>query len=288
MKKITLIGGILLLLFTVSCGVPQADVDKLKKENEELKKELAQCELTPVQILDQANTFYDQTDYTKSREYLQILIAKYVDSDETKKGKQLLKKVENKILETARTNRDNDKKVEEDIAENIQKEESEEESSQKVEEAVAKMKIKYDINDDVTWYSDSSSSVSNAKSYIQTYIGKKEKKPWIGLSVNYFSKKKWLHLERIEITVDGEIFEIEEETPGEFKAGKVSGGKREWLDRVIKKDDILLTEKIASSKITKIKFVGEDDVYTKTVSKTEKKALQNVLDAYIALGGSMD
>ncbi len=282
MKNVRLTSYVLFLIFTIGCGVPQADFEKIKKENEDLKKELAECELTPAQMLEKATSDYDAAEYTKSRERLQTLVAKYANSNEAKQGKRLLKKVENKILETARTSRQDKAPLDDNVDE-----ENTDENSDNNEEAIAKMKVKYDINDDVTWYTDPSSSTLNNKSYIQTYIGKKEKKPWIGLSINYYSKKKWLHLQRIEISVDGEIFEIEEDTPGEFKAKKISGGKREWLDRVIKSRDIQLTEKIASSKTAKIKFVGEDDVYTKTVSKTEKKALQNVLDAFVALGGSM-
>ncbi len=285
MIKITLTGYILLLLFTISCGVPQAEYEKLKKENEKLTKDLAECELTPAQIFDQANSYYDQADYSKSRERFQILIAKYANSNEGKQGRKLLKKVESKLLETARENRNKVENSEGDFAEENH---VEVENTQKNNEAIAKMKVKYDINDHVTWYSDPSASVTNTKSYIQTYIGKKKKKPWMGLSINYFSKKKWLHIERIEITVDGETFEIEEETPGEFKADNTADGKREWLDRIIKKGDIQLTEKIAASKTAKLTFVGEDDVYTRTVSKVEKKAIQNVLDAFVALGGNAD
>ncbi len=287
MKKITLIGCILLLFSILSCGVPQAEYDKLKKENEKLKTDLADCELSPSELFAQANTYYDEANYTKSRERFQKIIAKYANSTEGKKSRKLLRKVENQLLETARANRNKSENNEETVTEN-QDEEQSQQSAKKNKEAIDKMKAKYDINDDVTWYADPSAATTNATNYIQTYIGKRDKKPWMGLSINYFSKKKWLHLERIEITVDGEVFEIEEESPGEFKADNISEGKREWLDRVLQKNEIKLTEKIASSKVAKMKLVGEDDVYTKTISKTEKKALKNVLDAFIALGGSLD
>ncbi|WP_147405072.1 hypothetical protein [Aquimarina sp. AD10] len=290
MKNVTLLTYTLLLLFSVSCGVPQADFDKLKKENEKLKKEIAECELTPAEILEKANVYYDASDFTKSREKLKTLIAKYANSDEGKKGKRLLKRVENKILETARAQNDQDTEVEEEEKNEglSEKEEKERKARQKKKEAaIAKMNKKYDINDDVTWYSDKSSTKLNTKNYIQAYIGKKEKKPWIGISINYFSKKKWLFIERIEIIADKKTFELEENTPGEFNSKEESGGKREWLDRVIKNEDMLMTKAIASSKIAKIRFVGKDDVSTRTISKNEKKAIKNVLEAYVALGGNI-
>ncbi|MEW7291076.1 hypothetical protein [Aquimarina sp. 2304DJ70-9] len=288
MKNITLTGYSLFLLFFISCGVPQADYDKLKNENEKLKNELAECELTPAQIFDQANKYYDAADYIKSRERLMTLKAKYVNSNENKKGKILLKKVEKKILETARnkSKQESNEEVTEEKDEDVTEEEDNIDSEAN-KKALAKMKKKYDINDHVTWYSDKSSTKLSTKNYIQTYIGKKEKKPWLGLSINYFSKKKWLYLERIEINVDGEIFEIEENSEGEFKTKQESGGKREWLDRIVKNDDMLLIKKIASGKSAKMKFVGQDDIYKRTISKTEKKAIQNVLAAYEALGGNL-
>ncbi len=289
MKTARLVTYALSSLFIISCGVPQADFDKLKEENEKLKKEIAECELTPPEMLEQANEYYTALEYTKSRDRLKILIAKYANSNEGKKAKSILKKVENAILKTARESSTEKKTNIDEVSEAEDELEKEsKESAEKHKKALAKMSKKYDINDHVTWYSDKSATQSNTKNYVQTYIGKKEKKPWLGLSINYFSKKKWLSIERIEITVDGNTFEIEEDKPGEFKSKEESGGKREWLDRIIKRKDMQLIKKIAAAKIAKIKFVGEDDVYKRTITKTEKKSIKNVLDAFVALGGNTD
>ncbi len=274
-----------LFLILVSCGIPQAEYDRLKRENEKLKNKLAECELTPAEMYEKAVNYYDTEEYTKSRKRLLTLKAKYVNSNEYKKGKVLLKKVEQKILETARSNKKakiSEKEDNEGMS-NIQ----DNQDSEANKKALSRMEKKYDIDNDVTWYRDKSSTKLNTKNYIQAYIGKKEKKPWLGISINYFSKKKSLHIERIEITVDGEIFEIIENIPGEFKEKQESGGKREWLDRVVKNEDLTLTRKIASSKIAQIKFVGKDDVYQRTITKVEKKAIQNVLKAFVALGGNL-
>ncbi|TSE08927.1 MULTISPECIES: hypothetical protein [Aquimarina] len=269
MKNTSLIIYTLSLLFAVSCGVPQEEFDRLKKENENLKQKIAECQLTPHQILEQANEYYDNLDYTKSRDRLKALVEKFPNSSEGKKGKKLLKKVEKEILANA---------------EALEKEDQKEGNNEAYQKALSNMKKKYDVANEVTWYSDNSSTQSNDKSYIQTYIGKKEKrKPWLGLSINHFTKKDWLFIQRMEIDVDGKTFEIEEATPGEFNSKEESGGKREWLDRVIKELDMPMIKAIASSKVAKIKFVGKDDLNTKTISKAEKKAIQNVLDAYNAL-----
>ncbi|GGX21368.1 hypothetical protein [Aquimarina muelleri] len=267
--KTSLLFNIIILIVLVSCGVPQADFDKLKQENEKLKNEIAECQLTPSQIFEQANEYYDALEYLKSKDRLISLIDKYPNSKETKKGKGLLKKVEKEIIETSKA---------------LEKDQLKENNNEDYKNAISKMKKKYDVDNEVTWYSDKSSNYTNDQNYIQTYIGKKEKrKPWLALSINYFAKNDWLFIQRIEIIVDGKTFEIEEYTPGEFNSKEESEGKREWIDRVIKGLDMPMIKAIASGKTIKIKFVGKDDLDTRTISKQEKKAIKNVLEAFEAL-----
>ncbi|WP_128755309.1 hypothetical protein [Aquimarina sediminis] len=268
MRRIILFNVFMILILT-SCGIPQADFDKLKEENKKLKKEIAECQLTPSQILEQANEYNDALDYSKSKNRLLVLLDKYPNSREAKKGKSLLKKVEKEIIETQKA---------------LDKDKLKEDNNEDYKKALAKMKKKYDVDNEVTWYSDKSSTQLNNQNFVQTYIGKKEKrKPWLGLSINYFTKKEWLFIQRMEVDVDGKIFEIEEDTPGEFKSKEESGGKREWLDRIIKDFDMPMIKAMASGKTIKIKYVGKDDIDSRTLSKVEKKAIQNVLLAYEGL-----
>ena len=268
MKKNILL-TILSLSILVSCGIPQADFDKLKEENKKLKKEIAECQLTASQILEQANEYYDALEYIKSKDRLITLIDKYPNSRETKKGKDLLEKVEKEIIETSKA---------------LEKDQLKENNNEDYKKAISKMKKKYDVGNEVTWYSDKSSNYSNDQNYIQTYIGKKEKrKPWLALSINYFTKKDWLFIQRVEIIVDEKTFEIEEYTPGEFNSKEESEGKREWIDRVIKGLDMPMIKAIVSGKKAEIKFVGKDDLDTRTISKEEKESIKNVLEAFEAL-----
>lgn len=268
MKRIILFNLLVISIF-VSCGIPQADFDKLKQENEKLKKEIAECQLTPTQIFEQANEYNDALDYNKSKDRLLVLLDKYPSSREAKKGKKLLKKVEKEILETAKA---------------LDKDKLKEVDNETYKKAISKMEKKYDVANEVTWYSDKSSTQNNNKNYVRIYIGKKEnRKPWLGIAINYFTKKDWLFIQRIEADVDGKTYEIEEDTPGEFKSKEESGGNREWVDRVAKNLDMPMIKAIATGKVVKIKFVGKDDLDTRTVSSSEKKAMKNVLAAYEAL-----
>ncbi|TPN81703.1 hypothetical protein [Aquimarina algicola] len=273
MKNTTLLYIGLLLLIINAC-VPQSDFDKLKEENERLKKEIADCNLTPSQIIEQAYEYYDKLEYTKSKDRLVFLIDKYPDSKPARKGKSLLKKVEKEILQNEKA---------------LQKEKQKEDSNENYKEALSKMKKKYDVANEVTWYSDKTSTQYNDDNFIQAYIGKKEKrKPWLGLSINYFSKEDWLFIQKIEITTDDKTHVIEENTPGEFNAKEESGGKREWLDRIVKEKDFALLKAIASCKKGNIKFTGKNKEKSINISKGEIKAIQNILNAYTALGGKTD
>ncbi|PKV49823.1 hypothetical protein ATE84_1861 [Aquimarina sp. MAR_2010_214] len=269
MRRIILF-NILMTLILVSCGIPQADFDKLKEENDKLKKEIAECQLTPNQILEQAHEYYDALEYVKSKERLEVLVDKYPSSSETKKGKSLLKKVKKEILQAQKA-LNKDKLTEESNPEDYKK-------------AIAKMRKKYDAVNEVTWYSDKSSIQVNTKSYFQIYVGKKDsRKPWLGFSINYFTKKDWLFIQRIEIDVDGKIYHVEEDTPGEFNSKEESGGKREWIDRVVKQLEMPMIKAIASGKKVKITFFGKENVDSRIVSKSEKKAMKNTLRAFNVL-----
>ncbi|WP_459213035.1 tetratricopeptide repeat protein [Aquimarina rhabdastrellae] len=269
MKKSSLFFYILFIALFTHCGVPQADYDQLKTENEKLKQEIANCNLTPKQLLEQATSYFDALEYDNSKERLSFLIDKYPNTREAKQAKSFLKKVEKEAFEAT------------------EKEITTEDHNKKYAEALTKMRKRYDIDKKITWYYDKTSPKFNNENGFYAYLGKKEKhKPWLGFAINHFSKK-WLFIERIEITADGKSFIIEEEKPGEFKANEENDGNREWIDRIIKKDQMELFNTIAKSKSAKLKFIGKNASTTKTITTAQKKAFANILELYKMMGGSM-
>ncbi len=271
MKKMPLI-FILLSLIIISCGVPQADFDLLKKENEQLKLEIANCQLTPKQLLEQANEFFEALEYEKSKSKITTLTLKFPNSEETKQSNRLLRKVEKEMKETAQL---------------IEKGKQVEDTNEKYIEALSKMRKRYDMNKKITWYYDKTSPKYNNENGFYIYLGKKEKrKPWLGLSINHFSKD-WLFIQQIIIDADGQTYTIEEDKPGEFKANEENDGNREWVDRIIKKDNMDMLTSIATSKTVKIKYVGKNTSLNKTLTTAQKKAIANVLDTYQMLGGTI-
>jgi hypothetical protein len=62
----------------------------------------------------------------------------------------------------------------------------------------------------------------------------------------------------------------------------------EWYDKVVTGSDMQMIQAIANSKKTVIRFEG--DTYSKDweVPSSTKRAMQNVLDAFVALGGDLN
>lgn len=87
----------ILTIFT-SCGVPQADYDKLKAENEQLKRELDECNNGAEKIVAEIEKFYSEKNYSLVRQKIELLSVKHPESPKNKEFKDLLAKVEKEEL----------------------------------------------------------------------------------------------------------------------------------------------------------------------------------------------
>lgn len=96
MKIIT---SIITLVIILSCGVPQADYDKLKAENETLKSELDECRFGSEKIAAAVEKAYNEKNYSLARQNIELLYSKHPESPKNKEFKQLLKKIEKKEIE---------------------------------------------------------------------------------------------------------------------------------------------------------------------------------------------
>lgn len=265
--KTTIISFLACTLLLISCGVPQADYDKLKEENEKLKRQVEECQLNASELLESAQLDYERLEYKRSKRLLENLLSKYPKSKEKRKAKKLLAKVED-ALEATEKALEKDKLIEE--SNNV----------------LAQMRKRVDPKQGVTFYTDKSSPQDKTISALHIYAGSKEKsKPWMGLAVNHFSKDGWLHIQKVMINADGKIFNIQSEKPDDFKAKKESGGFREWIDHVVTQEDMQMIQTIASGDNVILTLIGKDISDKRAVTPAEKKAIQNVLEVYKILGG---
>jgi hypothetical protein len=271
-SKIRFIYILSIIFFTTSCGVSQSDYDNLKSENEKLKKEIEDLKFGPDKLLSQAKLYLESKDFSKAKTELQNLIEKHYASQQATEGKQLLTIAENGIKEQ--------KSSEEKALLEMQKAEK-----NRLANATKKMRVKVDDMNDVTWYYDKTSPQFTNYNGFYAYIGtSKGSKPWLRVVIQY-AADDWLFIEKYMIKVDGQTFNIPEESYGEIKTDNGSGGIWEWLDRKVGYSEYQIIKAVANGKDVKIRFDGKDYYKDKAITAQQKIALKNVLDAYEALGG---
>ena len=94
MKIDKVILGLFILTVVSSCGVPQADYDKLKSENEKIKAELNECKFGADKLIASVEKAYSEKRYSEAKKDIANLANKHPESPKNKKFSDLLKKIE--------------------------------------------------------------------------------------------------------------------------------------------------------------------------------------------------
>lgn len=90
MRAKSVLCGIVMLAFVFSCGVPQADYDKLKAENEQLMTELDECQNGEEKLIAAVEKFYSEKDFAQARYNIEKLYEKHPESPKNNEFKKLL------------------------------------------------------------------------------------------------------------------------------------------------------------------------------------------------------
>lgn len=184
------------------------------------------------------------------------------------------------------------KKLEEILGDNEMNQKTKEEVREKVLEfqkekenfdnALSNMRTEYDDIKGITWYYDKSSSKYARDNNVYLYIGKdKDSSVFLRFRVQYASED-WLFIEKYIFKTDNETIEYE---PSEVKRDN-NLNIWEWSDESLNKANFSIVKKIISSNVCKLRYEGDKYYNDRVISSQEKKAFQNVLDAYCALGGT--
>lgn len=97
MKKKNIFYKILLLVFLSSCGIPQAEYDKLKLENEQLIAELDECVNGEERLIATIEKAYSEEDFTLAKETIEKLYENHPESPKNEEFQKLLSVIEKKI-----------------------------------------------------------------------------------------------------------------------------------------------------------------------------------------------
>jgi hypothetical protein len=143
------------------------------------------------------------------------------------------------------------------------------------------MRIETDKFNGIKFYTDRSTPYYSNYSTFHLYIGKNgDSDPYLRFKVRY-SDDDWLFVDSASINIDGDIRDLDVGSDWERDNG--SGDIWEWVDVAATESHLSLVRDVINSKKAVIRYFGSQYRDDRTITSTEKRALQNVLDAYEAL-----
>ena len=152
--------------------------------------------------------------------------------------------------------------------------------------AAAKMRSETDAVKGVTFYTDKSTPNPVMNNAFYAYIGKKDDRLWLRLYVQ-FHGDEWLFVRDMVIKSGDKTWNI---TPdfNEWKRDNSASSVWEWYDGPVGRTEIEMLKAIAAGDQSMVRFNGDTYYSDYVITAAEKKAVQNVLDAFVALGGDLD
>lgn len=273
MQKTLFFTIIILILQSCGGGVPQAEYDKVIKENEALKAEIEDLKFGSDKLLAEAKNLFSSKDFQLAKSKLNTLIEKHPASNEAIEAKSLIE--------------DSDKEIEKE-KQLVEKKAKEEEDANKrrLAKATSKMRKNVDEMKGITWYYDNNTTKYNNVNSFHLYMGKeKNSKPWLRLRIQY-KGDDWLFIKNYNVKTDNDTYTFSPTKGVERDNG--SGGIWEWCDESLNSRTYAMIQDVINSKSVKIRYNGQQYYKDRQLSSREKTALKNVLDAFEALGGNLN
>lgn len=266
---------ILFILIIQGCDTSSSkEIENLKEENLRLKTELDECKFGAAQLINESKQLYDNKEFEKAKNTLLILKEKHPSSTEAKEAEVILVKVEAEIQ----------KQIDLAEKERLARELAE---KQRILNATKKMRSRFDDVKGITWYYDKTTPNYDDNKNIHLYFGKeKDGIPWLRLRIRYASDD-WLFIESYNIKADENTYTIST-SYNEVERDNGYGGIWEWYDTDADARILAIVNAIINSKTAKLRYNGRQYHFDKIISNSEKIALQNVLDAFTALGGTLN
>lgn len=255
-------------LFFLACGnkVSKEDYNVLLSENEELKKEINDLKNGPSVILTRANNYIKEGNLPYAKTALTNLIENHPDSHESLEAKEKLKDIS--------------------LKQKAEEEKAKKEKEQRLANATKNLKSDHDDIKGITWYRDKTTTTYNNRNSLHLYMGKsKNNSPWLRFRIQY-TGNDWLFIESYVIKTDTDTYTIHT-SYGDVERDNGYGGIWEWYDITLDRQTYRIIKDIIHSKSVKIRHNGKQYYKDRTITQTEKKALENMLDAYEALGGNL-
>lgn len=162
------------------------------------------------------------------------------------------------------------------IAQKEANQKAEAERAKQLAAALSKMTTKKDDIKNTTFYYDKTSPQSNNVNNINLYIVKPaDSTGFLRLKIQY-EGNDWLFIKKYIIKTDDRTFEI---IPDKIERDNYTR-VWEWSDMVVDNEQLNIIRAVIASKEAKIRSEGQTYYDDRVITKAEKTALQNVLDAF--------
>ncbi|WEK52945.1 MAG: hypothetical protein P0Y55_10060 [Candidatus Cohnella colombiensis] len=247
------------------------EISTLQAENTKLKNELEDLKYGPEKLLSEAKKHYGNKDIDALSVTLNTLKDKHPGAIEIDEVIAL----HSELMITLAKEKEELEKETALIAEANKK---------RLEKATSKMRKTYDeVTENNIYVDKTTAEYVNENSFHAIISQDKDGVPTLLMRIQY-SGDDWVFIDKYIFKIDDETVEI---TPsyGEVKRDNGYGGVWEYYTNYVTQDNRNLIESIISSKKTILRQQGSQNRSDRTITEKEKTALQNVLDAYEALGG---
>lgn len=247
----------------------QAQVQAEETALADAQKQLAatQAELDDVKfaaerLLSQAEAALQKEDLKEAQRIAGLLTDKHPGTQQAARAAEIVTLIEQKIAEK--------------------------EAAEKAKLASATSKMRKDVDSvrEITFYADKSTTQYNNRNSFHLYIGQKVAQVWLRLRIQY-TADDWLFIESFAIKADDRTYNV---APDYFDVERDNGNGAiwEWYDYAVERSDVKMVQAVIASKKTILRYNGQQYYSDREITAAEKQALQNVLDAFVALGGNLE
>lgn len=136
---------------------------------------------------------------------------------------------------------------------------------------------KDDFKKSAFYYHKSSPKYVN-QNWIYPYLGKSENNIWLRLKLQY-EADDWLFINKVQFLIDGEVIDY---ANGSFDRDNSGGRIWEWGDLKVDASGAAILHIIAESKVTKVRYTGNQYHNDRTITVREKKVMKETLATYLA------
>lgn len=255
------------LLLTSCSSKLEQEINNLKLENESLKAEIEDIKFGASILFEKGKTLFENDNLEEASSTFEILASKHPEAKETTEAKTYLSEISKAIKE--------------------KEEKEEKEKKERLSNATKKLRSKYDDMREITWLHDKSTTSYTDVNSIYLYMATKENSsPALRFRIQY-AGDDWLFIENYIIKTDNNTHTIST-SYGDIEKDNGYGGVWEWYDIAMNQSTYTIVQDMINSKNVKIRHNGKQYHKDRNLTNKEKEAMKNVLDAYEALGGTLN